>query len=532
MNITASHISYANTGYFSRMVADYIAADKKLQPFYHHPVSIEGVKAAIAERKKYPTDRNLLADVLSEQYKSITLTDKQQFNLTQLNSAGTFTITTAHQPNIFTGPLYFIYKILHAIKLAEQLKNELPEYNFVPVYYMGSEDADLAELNHIYINGEKHEWKTDQTGAVGRMKVDKALSKMIDEISGELSVYPFGNEIVAMLKDGYPEGITIEQATFGFVNKLFAEYGLLILLPDNRKLKNAFAPIIKKELSEQFSAKAVAETVAAFPGEYKVQASGRDINLFYLLDNKRERIEFENSTFNIENLKLAFTQEEIFNELNQFPERFSPNVILRPVFQELILPNIAFIGGGGEIAYWLELKKVFDAVGVPYPLLIVRNSFLFIPKELNALKEKLQFDTIDLFRAEIDLFNELVKRDSSVQLSLAKEKIALNDLYAAMKSAAGIIDGTLAEHTEALKIAAVKRIDALEKKMLRAEKKKFDAQQRQLHKIKSYLFPNNSLQERVESITLFYAKYGKDFIKMIEENSKGLEQEFCVIKED
>lgn len=532
MNSTASHISYDSTGFFSKMVADYIAADKKLQPFYTHPVSIEGIKTAIEERKQYLTDRKLLTNVLLEQYKNITLTDKQQFNLTQLNSVNTFTITTAHQPNIFTGPLYFIYKILHAIKLAAQLKMELPEYDFVPVYYMGSEDADLAELNHIFINGEKHEWKTEQTGAVGRMKVDKALRKMIEEISGELSVYPFGNEIIQMLKDSYQDGATIEQATFNLVNKLFAEYGLLILLPDNSVLKNAFASVIKKELSEQFSAKAVAETVAAFPGEYKVQASGRDINLFYLLDDKRERIEFIDSTFNIQHSKSEFSETELIKELEQYPQRFSPNVILRPVFQELILPNIAFIGGGGEIAYWLELKKVFEAVGVPYPLLIVRNSFLFIPYELNALKEKLQFNTIDLFRSEVELLNELVKRDSSVQLSLEKEKIALADLYAAIKSAASKIDSTLAEHTEALKIAAVKRIDALEKKMLRAEKRKFETEQRQLHKIKSHLFPNNNLQERVESITLYYAKYGKNFIKMLEENSKGLEQEFCVLEEN
>ncbi|MES2431610.1 MAG: bacillithiol biosynthesis cysteine-adding enzyme BshC [Bacteroidota bacterium] len=532
MDIYASHISYSQTGYFSKMVADYIAAEKKLQPFYNHPVSIDGIKAAIAERKKYQTDRKLLTNVLTEQYKGVTLSDKQQTNLTQINSDNTFTITTAHQPNIFTGPLYFIYKILHVIKLSDQLKNDLPEYNFIPVYYMGSEDADLDELNHIYINGEKHEWETDQTGAVGRMKVDKGLLKMFDDIAGELLGYPFGVEIVEKIKTCYKEGSTIEAATFCLVNELFADHGLLILLPDNAALKNAYAPVLKKELLEQFSQKEVQKTVEAFPSEYKVQAAGRELNLFYLHDGSRERIEVENGQWSIVNDDKKFDEAGIIEELKVHPERFSPNVILRPVFQEFILPNIAFIGGGGEIAYWLELKKVFEAVNVPYPILIVRNSFAFISKEIKTLQEKLQFSTTDLFKSETDLLNELVKRDSEAQLSLEKEKAEIDVLYGKMRSVANAVDASLVKHTEALKTAALKRITDLEKKLLKAEKKKFEAQQRQLHKIKSQLFPHHSLQERIESITPFYAKYGSDFIKMIYDNSKGLEQEFVVITEE
>ncbi|MGG9972783.1 bacillithiol biosynthesis cysteine-adding enzyme BshC [Ferruginibacter sp. SUN002] len=532
MNTTASHISYAQTGYFSKMVADYIAADEKLKPFYDHPVSINGVKAAIAERKKYSTDRKLLTTVLTEQYKGITISSKQQSNLTQLNSDDTFTVTTAHQPNIFTGPLYFIYKILHAIKLSEQLKTELPEYNFIPVYYMGSEDADLDELNHIFINGEKHVWETKQTGAVGRMKVDKALMKMLDEITGELLVYPFGNEIIDKIKNCYKEGSTIEQSTFCLVNELFADYGLLILLPDNAVLKHAYAPVLKKELLEQFSQKEVAKTVAAFPSEYKVQAAGRDLNLFYLNDTSRERIEVANGEWSVVNDSKKFDEAGILNELKDHSERFSPNVILRPVFQEFILPNIAFIGGGGEIAYWLELKKVFEAVNVPYPILIVRNSFAFISKEVQALQDKLQFSAADLFKPEMELLNALVKRDSDAQLSLEKEKAEIDALYNKVNAIVNAVDVTLSSHTEALKTAALKRITELEKKLLRAEKKKFEAQQRQLHKIKSQLFPNHSLQERIDNFLPYYAKYGKDFIKMIYDNSLGLVQEFIVLTEN
>ncbi|HTB53412.1 MAG TPA: bacillithiol biosynthesis cysteine-adding enzyme BshC [Ferruginibacter sp.] len=531
MNLSSEFIDYTKTGFFSKTVADYIAGDAGLKPFYQHPVSIDGVKAAIQQRKKINTDRKLLVDVLTKQYSGLKLTAKQQLNIQQLSNTDTFTITTAHQPNIFTGPLYFIYKILHTIKLAETLQKQLPENKFVPVYYMGSEDADLDELGHIHIDGEKFEWKTNQTGAVGRMKVDAALIELIQRIEGQLLIYPFGKEIIDLTRSFYTEGTTIEQATFKLVNALFAEYGLIILLPDNADLKRSFIPVIEKELKTEFSHKAVAETVAAFPHEYKVQASGRELNLFYLKDDKRERIEMLNAQFSILNFQLKLSEAAIIKELNEYPERFSPNVILRPVFQEFILPNIAFIGGGGEIAYWLELKKVFEAVNVPYPILILRNSFVVISKEIKALAEKLQFNDLDLFKKETDLLNELVKRDTEQQLNLEKEKKNICAIYKDIKSVVAPIDTTLNQHVQSLHLQTIKKLEALEKKMLRAEKRKFQTQQRQLHKIKTALFPHNNLQERIDSILPYYAHQGKDFINALYENSLSLEQQFGILTE-
>ena len=531
MNCTTTHLSYEQTGYFSKIITDYLKADEKLHPFYAHPVSVEGVKAAIEERRQFKTDRNLLVNELQKQYNAVEISAKIKTNITALSKENTFTICTAHQPNIFTGHLYFIYKILHAIKLAEQLTTALPAYNFVPVFYMGSEDADLEELGHIYLFGEKYDWKTKQTGAVGRMKVDKALIKLIETISGQLLVYPYGKEIISLLKDCYKEGEIIEQASFKLINALFAAHGLLVLLPDNAVLKKAFIPVVEKELAEEFSHKAVSATVVAFPAEYKVQASGRELNLFYLTDDNRERIEKVNGQWSMVDSAKKFSADGIAKELSDHPERFSPNVILRPVFQELILPNIAFIGGGGEIAYWFELKKVFEAVKVPFPVLVLRNSFMVISKEMNNSKEKLNFNSTDLFKKELDLVNELVGRETKLQLSLEREKKTLVEFYQQLKSTSGAVDATLGNHTAALEVNALKKIEALEKKMLKAERKKFEAQQRQLHKLKSQLFPHNSLQERIENILPFYAKQGAAFIKMLYENSLGLEQEFCIVEE-
>jgi bacillithiol synthase len=532
IRMSAQFIDYKTTGYFSQLVTDYISGDESLKPFYNHPVSIEGIKAAIKERKISSTNRTLLVDELKHQYASFAANKKVSANIDLLLNENTFTICTAHQPNIFTGHLYFVYKILHAIKLSESLKASLPEYNFVPVYYMGSEDADLDELGQVNINGSTYKWNTTQTGAVGRMKVDKALLQLINEIEGQLLVYPFGNEIISLVKLCYKEGTTIEQATFQLVNTLFAEYGLVILLPDNPALKKSFIPVVEKELKENFSHKLVGETVAAFPSKYKIQTSGRELNLFYLKDDIRERIIFENPKYKVQNPRLEFSDKEIIEELKLYPERFSPNVILRPVLQELLLPNIAFIGGGSEVAYWMELKKVFEAVNIPFPILIVRNSFLFINKEMEELTQKLGFEAIDLFKTTTILSNELIKRESALQLNLQKEKEQLNVLYEQLKTVTGKIDITLSQHTSALQAKTLEKIEALEKKMLREEKKKFEAQQRQLLKLKQRLFPNNNLQERVDNLLPYYAKWGKGFVKMIYDNSLSLEQEFAILTEE
>jgi bacillithiol biosynthesis cysteine-adding enzyme BshC len=368
-------------------------------------------------------------------------------------------------------------------------------------------------------------------GAEVILEAPSSMGALLNNLEGELSVQIFGSEIIHLMKDCYQEGETIEKATFKLVNHLFESFGLVVLLPDSTEVKAAFIPVMQKELLEFFSQKEVQQTVANFPVEYKIQASGRELNLFYLLDGQRERIEYNNGVWTVLNTELKFSKEQIIEELNQHPERFSPNVILRPVLQELILPNIAFVGGGGEIAYWLQLKRVFEKVTVSYPVLVIRNSFLFIPKEIQHLINQLHLIQGDLFKKETELINQLVISGSKLQLDLKDEQLELAFFYKKIKSIAESIDITLSNHVTSLELQAAKKISVLEKKMLRAEKKKFEAQQRQLHKIKSQLFPNDNLQERMDNLLVYYAKWGKQFIEIVYKNSPGLEQQFVILTE-
>ncbi len=546
MECTSTRLPYRQTGAFSKIALDYIDQAVALKPFFSHPPTIQGLKKTIVARKQFSTNRELLVQELRKQYEGVVISDKVTKNIESLLSDESFTITTAHQNNIFTGPLYFIYKILHAIKLADQLKASLPQYNFIPVFYIGSEDADLDELNHIHLGGEKLVWETKQTGAVGRMKVDKGLIKLIGLMEGQLSVLPNGNEIISGLKKYYKEGTSLQDATFRFVNSLFEEYGLVILLPDNAVLKRQMVSVFEDDLLNQTPSGIVEKTAEKLQSAgYKVQASPREINLFYLVDDKRERIIKEGTSLTerqarylptgqagkAQGTSLDLSEDELRNELQEYPERFSPNVILRGLYQETILPNIAFIGGGGETAYWLQLKDLFEHYKIPFPVLVLRNSFLIVEKKWQSTIVKLGFTIEDFFLPEQELINRLVARETDKKLKLNGTFSETEQLYNLIKKQASSIDTTLEKHVEALKTQALHRLQELEKKMLRAEKRKFADQQRQIHTIKENLFPGNGLQERKENLSYYYAKWGREFIKVLYKESLSLEQEFVVLLE-
>lgn len=531
MNCSSTQLPYRDTGYFSKIITGYLDKNPQLAPFYKHSTDLAGIQNAIEARKKFTNHRDILVAELEKQYSVVAGAPEVQQNIRLLHDENTFTITTAHQPVIFTGTLYFIYKILHVIRLSAWCKQQLPQYNFVPVFYMGSEDADLDELGSIWLSKEKIVWDTKQTGAVGRMNTE-GLEKIIARIEGELSVQPHGRELVQLLKDCYTGNNDIQTATFKLMHALFARFGLVVLIPDNAALKKIMLPVFEDDLFNQASSAIVAKTIDQLGQHYKVQANPREINLFYLKDSTRARIEQDGQEWKVTGTSIRFTKEDLLAELRTYPERFSPNVILRGIFQETVLPNILFVGGGGELAYWLELKGIFEHHGVPYPVLVLRNSFLVTEKKWKQKIERLGFFVADFFKPEQELLNRMVNHNSAVALKLENELETVKQFYGALKTKAGNIDTTLEQHIEALRAKATRPLYELEKKMLRAEKRKYKDELRQMHAIKDALFPGNSLQERIDNFMPWYAKWGSNFIDMVYKNSLALEQVFCLLNEE
>jgi bacillithiol biosynthesis cysteine-adding enzyme BshC len=529
MKFNATQIPYHATGLFSQLVRDYIDTKGTAMDFVAYTPNFEGVQNAIAVRKGFNVNRPLLVDVLKAQYANLTPTAAVEQNVALLIQDNTYVITTAHQPNIFTGPLYFFYKIIHAIQLAADLKKRFPENNYVPVYYMGSEDADIDEVGSFYLGGDKMQWETKQTGAIGRMKVDDALVNLLKNIEGYWAVKNNGKKAIAALSEAYKKGATINEATLSLVHDYFGQYGLVVLQPDDIKLKSCFVSVMEKELITQFSNKALQPTLVKLREQYHVQTEGRAINLFYLKDSTRSRIELNGGIYSIVDTDINFTQAEIIAELHAHPERFSPNVILRGLYQETILPGIVFIGGGGELAYWMELKEVFSAAGVHYPVLQLRNSFMFIKEKMAKQWAELGFTLNDLFTNSLDLEVAYVKANSKHNLSLATSIEAMKNLYNQIQSQAIQVDATLGDHTMNLSVQSIKKLAELEKKFVKAEKKKQVIAIERIQHIKNELFPQNSLQERVDNIAEWVGDYGWAWVEAVIEHSNTMEHGFAIL---
>ncbi len=351
----------------------------------------------------------------------------------KLQESNTYTVTTGHQLNIFTGPLYFIYKIVSTINLAKQLKSQYPDQNFVPIYWMASEDHDFEEISHFLLFGKKYQWETSQTGAVGRMNPQE-LSAILEEMP----------EKPAIFEKAYLGQKTLAAAVRQYVHDLFGAEGLVVIDADDSRLKKIFAPIIKDDLIANKANELVESTTQSLADlGYKSQIFPREINFFYLKDHFRERIVKEGNHFEVLNQGIQFTEEELLAELEQYPERFSPNVVMRPLYQESILPNIAYLGGPAEVAYWMQLKGVFAHYQVAFPVLMPRNFALIINKTSAKKMQKLELTTTQIFQEFHELKHAYVTANADSSLDLGPQRDAIEKVFESLKSKAHQIDPTL-----------------------------------------------------------------------------------------
>lgn len=530
----AIYIDYKDTGSFSSTLLAYLDRDPRLKPFIQDWPDLAGFGRQIQEKRKVfdPSRRETLVKVLLEQYDAIWKgmpTGATFENIQALAHSETFTVTTGHQLNIFTGPLYFIFKIVSAIRLARDLKAAYPEKHFVPVYWMATEDHDFAEINHTWIRGHKISWDVPAQSATGRMLTD-SMAETLRRYQGLLGLSGYAEELADMVQEAYAGQRTLAEATRHLVHNLFGRYGLVIVDADVPTLKASFADIIQQDIIGQHSHQAIAATNKQLSaGGYAVQVTDRPINFFYLTDAYRERLVQEGDAYQVLNQAPSFTQEELRLEIEQHPERFSPNVVMRPLYQEVILPNLAYIGGGAEIVYWLQLKGVFEHYQVPFPLLVPRNSAMITQRSIADKLGRLDLDFKQIFQPAEDLKKQYVRRHTDHQLGLNDEWEELSAIFEKIKLRAYKIDPTLAPSTEAVQARLQRAMRNLEKKLLKADKKNHQSALEQIDRIKEKLFPGGGLQERTENFTALYVQHGPVLFEELIKHFHPLDYRFTVL---
>lgn len=524
------HIDISKVRQFSDRDREYLLNSQKFSKFLgYDDLSLKGFESIIKQRSSFKTDRDTLTQVISEQYANTPSSSRTQAHISDLRSDNCFTLTTAHQPSLLTGPLYYIFKILSVIKLASALKQEYPTYNFAPVFVIGSEDHDFDEINHLYLFGKKKTWESSQKGGpVGKYPLD-GLSQIIDEVASILGEHSKAKDLLTQLKK---ELLTISDYgafSFKLTHILFDHLGLVILRMDDAKLKTLLSPITKSEITEQPSQQLVQHAQQQIEEElgYKSQAFARKINFFYNKDGLRERIVQEGDQFQVNNTAIEFSVSELEAEIDQHPERFSPNVVMRPIYQSLILPDLAYVGGGGELAYWMERKTQFEHYNVHFPLLVRRTSGMIITPSANKQVEKLGLNLEDLFMDHQSLISHFLTLSGSPDHELGSFEKQIEDLFQKLEEKVTAIDHSLKGSVGAEKAKAQKGLSNISGKLKKAIKAKEEVNLTRIQKLQDQLFPKG-LQERHDNIFQYISTYGVELIDELLDHCDPLSKTFRV----
>lgn len=521
-------ISYQKSDYFSSLMVDYLNQKTELEILYNHFPTLENFKLQLEEKKaNFPfQNRQILHNVLKKQYEKLSISELTAQHINAILTDNTFTITTGHQLNLFTGPLYFLYKIISTINLSQALKTKYPSQNFVPIYWMATEDHDFEEINYFKFHGKKIQWDTEHFGAVGALSTE-GLEVVLDFFKNELGSGNHAKQLISWFENAYLKRQNLTDATRYLANELFGSFGLVILDANDLQLKKRFSLYIKDEIFQQTSFLKVSEQLS-YLKNYSVQVNPREINLFYMDQGLRERIVFEDRVFKVLNTELVWDENQMHKMIDEYPEKFSPNVILRPLYQEVILPNLCYIGGGGEIAYWLELKGIFDHYQITFPILLLRNSVLLTTEKQAQKANKLGLSWADLFLKSDILKVQKTHELSKIKIDFSAQKLYLKQQFEQMLNLSSKTHTSFLGAVKSQERKQIKGLEHLEKRLLKAEMKIHqDTIDRIIH-LKNELFPQDALQERVLNFSEFYENYGPQMIQNLMINLNPLDQTFHV----
>jgi len=491
--------SFSEFGFSSQIIRDLVGKNKSTNRFVGEYFSVEAIKSQIASKDFSNENRAILHRALNQQNKKVELTDQSQRNIDLLKAKNTFTITTGHKLNFVTGPLYSIYKIIQVIIWAERLNEIYPSYKFIPTFWMASEDHDFEEINHINLFNSKFEIEAEnQSNFIAGKIIPTNFETIETELLSKFSDENLKSKIKNYLSEY--EGENLADATRGLLNKIFGEYGLIIIDGDDESLKEVFLPIVKRELEESVTFNNVTQSnLELDKAGYHNQVFLRDCNLFYI-ENETARYRIIKTDNGFEINGNQYSKSELLDVAKEYPKRFSPNALMRPLYQETILPNLAYFGGGGEIAYWLQLKSLFNDLGLAFPLLRVRDSYVLLSGKQMELLNELEYSVLDLKGNIDDLTKAYVKQNSTSDISMDEEMQLFKELKIKLTSKVESKDIGIQRFIEGELVKIENQLDRIEKKLIQSEKKSLEKSIKQIQRLKDKIFPKNGFQERFENV--------------------------------
>ena len=477
----------------------------------------------------HPRDRDTLADVLLEHHEAWgCLTEEAKSNIEALRAEDTVAVVTGQQVGLFGGPLYTVYKTITALKLADQLAEETGR-TVVPVFWVEGEDHDFAEIDHTWLLHRNEPVQVQYAGhappedgnigAVGRLRLTEQIEDVLDEVDDILPPSDFKPAVMEALRTAYAPGTRIEDAFVQFVHALFPDSGLVYLNPDDARLKRLVQPLFRQEIEEHDEPhRRVEEASEPLRERFHAQVRTRPTNLFLLDDTGRHPIDAEDGgTFRLRGTDRTFTQAELLQRLDDAPEQFSPNVVLRPLTQDALVPTAAYVAGPGEVSYFAQYKGVYEWAGIPMPLIYPRASVSLVESKVQKVLDKFELP-VDAFSGDAEqLFQRVVMGLTDVDIDevFADATRHVHEAINTIKPAVEEIDRTLIGSAEAARAALQNEMEDLKSRVIRAEKRNHDEIRAQLQKAHVNLFPQGGLQERLISAVYFLNKYSLDLIDQL-----------------
>ena len=524
-------IPFNETGLFSKLICDLSNKNIDINIDHNFNFDLNTIKASIKKNKK--TNTSILRDVIKEQYQKTSFLHSNfqsvNKNIEILDASNTYTITTGHQLNLFASPLFLIYKIISTISYARYLNQNIDNCEFVPCFWMATEDHDFDEVNNFYLYRKEYKWQENTLDAVGNLS-NKSILLVLNQIKDVFASTKNGEKLFNVYKKVYSDNNNYADATRALITFLFGDYGLVVVDGNHHKLKQFFVDDFKEEVRTQFTHSTVKETNNLLSEKYSPEINALKSNIFYLSDSKRIKINYDKGLFATHDNSCQWSQRELLKEIEMYPERFSPNVLLRPLYQERLMNNIIYVGGPSEISYWIQLVKMFRLREQCFPILTLRSHFLILSKKTGKIKDQLGLKDIDLF---LDYNQQIKKALRSFQsVDTDQFNTEINQLFLKFEQRLTDIDNFPINSLDVFKKRTQREFQRLEGKILKFDKTKNSELVNQLIRINKKTHPNNMPHERAMSFIPYYIKYGKDFFDLLIRESSLFDNKYTILTEE
>ncbi|MCX7763239.1 MAG: bacillithiol biosynthesis cysteine-adding enzyme BshC [Candidatus Kryptonium sp.] len=525
-SISFRHL-FPNYGGVTNLFIDYVYNFKKVQKFYNHDFTdLNGLNLLFELVLKNYRNRKSVFEILRRQNLSYE-NHQAQDKLELFSKDNTLAVVTGQQVGFLSGPLYTIYKIITTIKLADFLSDKFPDFNFVPIFYLESEDHDFFEANHakifntnnqlVRIEFEPEDTKKENYGPVGEIKFNERLDIALKRLEDELQDTEFKSDVMKFVRSTYKNGFNFAESFVRFVAGLLKDRGLIFLNPNDAEIKKLLAPIFEAEIDEYPKlSNLIIDVSAELEKRYHAQIKPRPVNLFLFYRGGRYPIEpaDEEGMFRLKGVRFKFSKGELKHILDVNPQALSPNVVLRPICQDTLLPTVFYVAGPSEIAYFAQLKPAYAYFGIPMPVIFPRVSATIIEPKVSRIIEKYNIDLREVFTDFASVARKILIASSEFDIEgfFSKARSKIQTVIGEIRDFVSNIDSSLAGAVDNSAEKILYHINNIYEKTLIANQKRNEIIARQIEKLKVNLLPEDELQERVLNITYFLNKYSFELI--------------------